>query len=554
MKSKISILLIIVFTVCANVNSQVTPYLSKNGKATQLMVDGKPFLMICGELHNSSSSTVRYLTPLFPKLQSMNLNSVIASVSWEQFEPTEGKYDFTLLESLIDNAEKHKLKLCLIWFGSWKNGESSYIPLWVKKDTKRFFRVKKQNGQNIETISPFCDEAMKADAKAFAVMMKHIREYDKNKTVIIIQPENEVGIFQDIDYNDIALKKIEKEVPTQLISYLQQNKTNLEEELKSLWTNSGSKTKGSWKEVFGDNPQAKAYFMTWQYASYINELATMGKKEYPLPMFVNAWIVQKPEDLPGIYPNGGPVSKVMDIYKAAAKNIDILSPDIYLPNFKKIVAMYHRTDNPLLIPESTLDAGRAFYAFAQHSAICYAPFGIEDGANNIVFRNAYGVLNELMPLITKYQGTDKIVGMLKEGDETEYNVTLGNFNIRVTYERKNEPCYGMIIQTDENEFFVAGMNIRVTFATTMKNRIGYIGQVWEGELKDNDFVPIRLLNGDETFHNATLRVFGRQQLTSQIDEKSVETSNSPQPYFYSANINKIITSPGIYKVITYVRD
>lgn len=555
MKSRTNALLLFMLILCVNANSQfTTPYLSKANGTTQLMVDDKPFLMISGELHNSSSSTEEYLTPLFPLLKSMNLNSVIASVAWEQFEPEEGKFDYTLLQSLITNAEKNNLKLCLIWFASWKNGESSYLPLWVKKDTKRFFRVKDKNGKNVETVSPFCDEARKADAKAFAEMMKCIREFDKNKTVIMIQPENEVGIFQDIDYNNIALKNFEKEVPAQLMGYLQQNKKNLNEELKSVWTGNGSKTKGTWKEVFGDNVQSRAYFMTWQYASYIDEIVALGKKEYPLPMFTNAWIVQEADDLPGVYPNGGPVSIVMDIYKAAAPHIDMVGPDIYLPDFKEIVAMYHRYDNPLLIPESTLNAGQAFYAFAQHDAICYSPFGIEDGVNDISFKNAYGVLNELMPWITKFQGTGKIAGVLKEGNETGCEVKLGNYNIKVTYEKSDESCYGMIIQTDENEFLVAGMNLRLTLSTNVKNKIGYIGQVWEGRFEDNKWIASRLMNGDETYSNASVRVFGRLQIASLNDQKPDDNQSTGQPFVYSANSNKMITSPGIYKVITYLRD
>ena len=322
------------------------PHLKNTGNVVQLIVEDKPFIMISGELHNSTSSSVNYLSSVWPKIKKMNLNSVIASVSWEQFEPEEGVYDFTLVDELIKRARENKLKLCLIWFASWKNGQSSYVPLWVKKDTRRFFRVKTKEGQNIETISPFCDEALKSDAKAFAVLMKHIKEVDFDHTVIMVQPENEVGIFQDIDYNELALQKFEEEVPSQLLSYLKINKDGLKEAVRSVWKVHGFKTTGSWKEVFGDNPYSREFLMAWQYATYINEVVKAGKNEYPLPMFVNAWIVQHDKELPGDYPNGGPVSRVMDIYKAAAPDIDVLCPDIYLPNFKEIVAMYHRQRQP----------------------------------------------------------------------------------------------------------------------------------------------------------------------------------------------------------------
>ena len=80
------------------------PHLSKKGIATQLMVDDEPFLMIAGEVHNSSASTVAYMEPLFPKLKAMNLNSVFVTLAWEQFEPKEGVYDFTLVDAILKNA------------------------------------------------------------------------------------------------------------------------------------------------------------------------------------------------------------------------------------------------------------------------------------------------------------------------------------------------------------------------------------------------------------------------------------------------------------------
>jgi len=547
-----SFLFLILFFVASHfgiAQNKVLPYLKKNGNATQLIVDGKPFLMISGELHNSSSSSVEYMKPIWPKLKAMNLNSVIASISWEQFEHEEGTYDYTLVEHLINEAKAQDLKLCLIWFASWKNGESSYLPMWVKRDTKRFFRVKDKNGNNIETVSPFCEEAMQADAKAFGKLMKHIREIDNDHTVIMMQPENEVGIFQDIDYSNQALKNYNQEVPARLLSYLKEHVSTLKPEIKSLWQVNGSKMQGSWKSVFGDNPSSKEFMMAWQYASYINEVAKSGKQEHPLPMFVNAWLVQKPDDLPGVYPNGGPVSRVMDIYKAAATEIDIVSPDIYLPNFKEICSMYHRSDNPLLIPESRMIEGWAFYAFAAHDAICLSPFGIEDGVTNFTFSKAYQVLNELMPVITQYQGTGKMVGVLKEHNEIDTTVILGNYRFKVVYD-KSEPSYGLIIQPSADEFLISGVKLKVFVSSPDTNRVAYVGQVWEGSFENGVWKPVRLLNGDETWNHRMVSVFGRQYDSTE----KLATSAEIKPDSYSAKENKIISTAGIYKVIIYLRD
>lgn len=527
------------------------PHLEKKGTATQLIVNDEPFLMIAGEVHNSSASTIEYMEPLFPKLKAMNLNSVFVTLAWEQFEPKEGVYDYSLTDAIIENAKKNNLKVCLLWFGSWKNGESSYAPLWVKKDTKRFFRVKTKEGKAIETLSPFCEATKLADAKAFAQLLKHIKNVDKNQTVILMQPQNEVGMFQDIDYNLKSLELYEQTVPNQLIDYLQKNKNHLMSYVTEAWSKSNFKTKGTWKEIFGNTPESKAFFTTWQYASYINFVAKSGREQYNLPMMVNAWIVQEPKDLPGVYPNGGPVSRVMDIWKAAAPAIDIQSPDIYLPNFKEICDMYHRDDNPLLIPESKADVGRAYYAFAQHNAICFSPFGIEDASNDFVFTESYGVLNEVQHLIKEYQGTGKMVGILKEANERDTNIFLGDYKINIVYQKPEEPCFGIIIQKAKEEFLVIGMNLKISFQSTKKNTIGYIGQVWEGRFENQKWTPTRLMNGDETFHNLLLRVFGREFETKEDIVKV--TKKEGEPDAYSPATKQKITTPGIYKVITYER-
>ncbi|MFH6769036.1 DUF5597 domain-containing protein [Gaetbulibacter aquiaggeris] len=532
-------------------NAQDIPHLKKTNNVTQLIVNNQPYLMIAGEVHNSSASTIEYMKPLFPKLKAMNLNSVFVTLAWEQFEPNEGVFDYTLVDAIIDNAKENNLKVCLLWFASWKNGESSYTPMWVKKDIKRFFRVKTKEGMEIETMSPFCEATKIADAKAFAALMKHIKEVDTEQTVILMQPQNEVGMFQDIDYNNVALDLFEKNVPTELMTYLKINRKHLNTYVSEAWSKYNFKTSGTWKEIFGDTPEAKAFFTTWQYATYINFVAKSGREQYNLPMMVNAWIVQKPEDLPGVYPNGGPVSRVMDIWKAAAPDVDIQSPDIYLENFKEIVAMYHREDNPLLIPESKAEVGRAFYAFGEHNAICFSPFGIEDAADNFVFTQSYELLNEVQHLIKKYQGTGKMRAVLQEADETYKDIYLGDYKIKVMYEKPNEPSFGIIIQTDTDEFIVIGMNMSIYFDSEVKNTIGYIGQVFEGKYENEKWVTTRMMNGDETYHNSRLRVFGRTFETSEDLVKNQKKEGEPDAYS-PATKQKIVT-PGIYKVITYKR-
>ncbi len=528
------------------------PYLKNN----QLWVNDKPYLMIAGELHNSSASSIGYMQAIWPKLKSLNLNTVLAIISWDQFEPEEGKFDYQLIDYLIEYAERNNLKLVVIWFGSWKNGQSSYIPLWVKQDTKRFPRVQTSDGRNIETLSVFSDASRDADGKAFTALMKRISEKDDHQTVIMVQPENEVGIFQDIDYRREALKAYDSRVPKTLMDYLKSNQSTLKEEVKSVWESAGSKTSGTWKEVFGNNPQSKEFFMAWHYARYINHIAESGRKAHDLPMFVNAWIVQKPDDLPGVYPNGGPVSRVMDIYKAAAPAIDVVCPDIYLPNYKEIYAQYHRrSDNPLLVPESSLDAARAFVGFAEFDAICFSPFGIEDAVGDVLFSASYGLLNELMPVITQYQGTGKMRGIHLTADHQDEVLQLSGYEVALKIQDPQKPAFGLIIHSAEQEFLVVGMNFKATFQKASGNQIAYIGKVTEGRYVKGEWVEERWLNGDETYHHELLRAIGREiRIESRYQSKETDLNvNAGDQFVYSPGSFVGIIAPAVYKVILYQR-
>lgn len=115
-----------------------TPRLERNGEATQLVVDGKPMLLIAGELSNSAASSATYMAPHWAKLRAMNLNTVLAPVSWELIEPVEGRFDWSSLDSMIREARANDLKLVLLWFGAYKNSMSTYVPGWVKRDQARF--------------------------------------------------------------------------------------------------------------------------------------------------------------------------------------------------------------------------------------------------------------------------------------------------------------------------------------------------------------------------------------------------------------------------------
>ena len=165
----------LITTLSAQQNA--APHLEKRGAAIQLIVDGKPFLMLGGELHNSSSSSLDYMKPIWPKLAAMGLNTVVTPLSWELIEPKEGTYDFALVDGLLAQAREQHERIVFLWLASWKNGMSSYAPVWVKQDTHRFPRVM-EHGAEVEILSPQGEATEQADARAFAALMQHIKQVD----------------------------------------------------------------------------------------------------------------------------------------------------------------------------------------------------------------------------------------------------------------------------------------------------------------------------------------------------------------------------------------
>jgi hypothetical protein len=486
------------------------PHLERRGKAVQLVVDGKPYLLLGGELGNSSSSSLAYMEPIWPKLQQMNLNTALAAVSWSQIEPEEGRFDFSVVDGLITGAHSHDLHLVLLWFGSWKNGLSHYAPTWVRSDYKRFPRARLATG-TAEVLSPFSEVNREADARAFAALMRHVKEVDQARVVVMIQVENEVGLLGDSrDRSAAAAAAFRAPVPKELVSYLQSHRSDLLPELKKIW-NPTAGAGASWRQLFGGGPEGDEAFMAWGYASYLNAVARAGKAEYALPMYVNAWIVQPQDTMPGNYPSGGPQAQVHDIWKAAGPSIDILAPDIYLPVFPGIAALYQRSGTPLFVPESTsgvAGAANAFYAIGQRAAIGYSPFGIErvagDAASTPIAK-AYSVLGQLAPLILDSQSKGTVAGVWLNRDHPEEKIRLGDYLVTASLRRGRraadaaaERGYGLIMATGPSEYTVAGSDVQITFApATAGPPVAGLATVEEVAFVDGRWVPGRQLSGDE---------------------------------------------------------
>ncbi|MGA2721533.1 MAG: DUF5597 domain-containing protein [Bryobacteraceae bacterium] len=457
---------------------QAPSHMEKRGQATQLIVDGKPFLALSGELANTAPSNLDYMRHIFPILASqVHLNTVLTAMAWAWIEPQEDKYDFHLADAAIELANKSDLRIAWLWFGSWKNGESNFTPGWVKANQDRFPRAQIQNGKSVEILSTLSQSNWQADARAFAALMRHVREVDKNHRVIMAQVENEVGLLGDSrDRSPAANEAFAKPVPKEFMDYLQKHKEdrlpalsknafgefrfgaadsadNLLPEFRKIWEAAGFKTSGTWEEVFGKGVKTDEIFMGWNYARYLDKVAEAGKREYNVPMFANAWLNAPADKGPGDYPSGGPQAHMHDIWRAGAPHIDMLCPDIYATNFSELAALYSRSGNPLFIPESAGDihgAANAIYAIAQHKAVGYSMMGVGELQRMTAFRagdapptapadvenlplpQAYATLTQLAPLVLEHQSNGTIGGAWLNKDNPDTQIKLGGYILNVS--------------------------------------------------------------------------------------------------------------------------
>lgn len=539
-------LLLFIASLAVALTATAQPKLVKHGDAMQMTVNGKPMLLLAGELGNSSSSSSAYLEDVWPGLKALNYNTILAAITWEMIEPQEGVFDFSSIDDLIKSAREYDLKLVLLWFASWKNAASTYLPVWVKTDTKRFPRAMDASGRPLEILSAVSESNMKADAKAFRAVMKHIREVDSaEQTVIMMQVENEAGILTTPrDYSPAAVALFEGQIPKDLSDYLKKNRNNLTKELTRVWKAAGSKTSGTWEEVFGKSIvggwehtgerdwhdmyyYTEELFQGYYYSKYMGYVAAEGKAEYDIPMYCNAWL--KGPDYPwsGMHPGGGPLPSVMDMYHCAGPAIDILSPDIYIPNFVEIVGWYHQLGNPLFIPETRggdLGASRLLYCIGEHDLIGFSPFGIDRSARNVKtpvtdpLAVAYGHLSGMQPIILEYQGTDKIRGFFVDVQNPVQEFDLGEYTVMIelvkprTYASMGGPAPtqvatladsanggGFIILTPSGEYIVTGKGVNVKFRPKNPGDKPYIGIAYceEGTYVDGKWVRGRVINGDQ---------------------------------------------------------
>lgn len=473
-----------------------------------------PTVLFGGEMHNSNASTTESIDGSLDLAVSLGMNAVLAPIAWEQFETAPGVFDYTLVDYLLKAADKRGLWLGLLWFGTWKNGESSYPPIWIKGDTETYYRTLDLDGSPTTAISPFCEAACDADSRAFAALMAHLKKVDRKQIVRVVQVENEVGSFIERDCSPAALE---------------------------AWN------AGNWKNLYPKG-LAEQRFMAEAFARYVDAVAAAGKAEYDIPVYANAWL--KAFDAPyGSYPNGGPRIAVLDVWKEAAPHLDWLSPDIYDPGFASLCAAYSG-DQPLFIPETQCRGGRLFYAIGEAHAIGAFGFGYEEYYNDPYFVQECRVLSELIPMMDKsrpMRGFYREPGL--DPEDGEVSLQCGGYNFDVHYIAGEKNAHGMIIQTGDNEFIVAGVGAWISFS----GGEGIAKLDWCEEIRDGKVWQV--INGDETGHHNMLYLRGRLFLD---DFTSPDGSVVPAPMYSLSHQRRFLKGAhnrfkvsGIYRIRLY---
>lgn len=497
------------------------PYLEYEKSEPTLMVDDAPFIILGGELHNSSGTDLEYLdTKVWPGLRRLGGNCYLTPVYWECLEPEEGTFDFALVDGVIAQARREQVKLVFLWFGLWKNGSSSYVPHWMKKDPQYFY-MRGQDHRLIESVSPFCEKAVEADRKAYGKLMEHLRDTDTEHTVIMMQVENEVGVWgHPRDYSEQAEHHFHSAVPEEMLEF-----ANTEAE------------KGvTWEEAFGIN--ACEYFMAWALAKAVGRIAESGKEIYPIPTFMNCVPNgMGVSDLAGKCPSGGPVPRVHKIWRKKAPAIDLYGPDIYIPLFKKISAPF-AASGAFVLPETGGGSdivAKALYSAAAYNMICYSPFGVEAlmsqiSENDLLAQmnreggfwspkpgeelaKAYRLIKQCWQELRIARREGRIAAFIKEegfGEEFhlgEYTISvlygdtppLPGLTIHIPKRRDDAPLGGgFILQEDADTFLLCGVSANVM----IEPKYAALDQVFlldkrEIKLTEDGLVDGRILNGDE---------------------------------------------------------
>lgn len=476
-----------------------------------LLVEGKPYLILGGQIHNSSAWPSE-LPQVWESMETLHANTIEAPIYWEQFESQPGAFDYSNVDAIVNGARAHHLHVVLAWFGTWKNGNMHYVPAWVKSDSNRFPRIIRPDGEPIDVLSPLSQTTLQADKAAFVALMRHLKQIDGDQhTVLMVQVENETGNIGSVrDNSPQANKLFNGPVPADLLTITH-------------------KQPGTWSQVFPG--EADETFQMYYQAKYVNEIAAAGKSEFKIPLYTNVWIdypanqlPQRQMDQPGIgYPSGGPVQKFVGVWRGLAPAIDLIGPDMYSddsPFYLETLRAYIRPDNPLFIPETGRDDSFAkfFYYALGDGAIGFAPFGVDRSGWNIlgdqpfkVHADNFARIGPMSREIAQLEFDGKLKTAVEEPGVTTREIDFGDWQATVAFgfpqpDGKRAPgtkdahASALVARLGPNEFLVTGVDASVSFH--LPGKLPWIRSevvtAEQGVYENGEWKPLRIWNGDET--------------------------------------------------------
>lgn len=505
--------------------------------------EGLNFFTIGGQVNNSSSRDRESIDRAFSIIKRYEMNTAAFPIYWSTLEPEENTFDYSQVDYIIDGAVKNELKLTLLWFGTWKNGASHYVPRWVKKDHVRFPHIFDALGNESMVLSPFSEVSCRADARAFSRLLAHVKEYDKTGCVVAVQVENEPGIHAaPRDYSEAAEKLFQAELPAEVSEFVLEKRDAV---ATTVWQEAGAVRNGNWRAFFGN--QAEEFFSAYYFAKYVEQVAAAGKQCFDIPLYVNVWVMETQNRIPGVdYPCGGATSLVLGLWKRFAPSIDCICPDVYFDDretYLDVCRSYAREDNPLYIPESHADAINSLHVFEaieQYGLTGIHVFAVdatqeENGAltpAGEAYRRTTQILSSVKPLLERYRGTGKIHSVVQQEYADSMFLDLGTMYGRVYFLNHipDEPyihldnCHenekytkyrgkGLIITAEQQELYLAGEGFKLVLfpkqdatrqASVLRGTKGLNANngcylcVYEGHFDKNGiFIADRERTGDE---------------------------------------------------------
>ncbi len=478
-------------------SEDVRPHFESVDGRQLLFVEGRPFFALTAELPWYQSHYGRYRETMdgwdyvYPAARKMHMNTLKVSVKWSQIEPQKGVFDFSYVDHVKALAEANGLKLILGWFGHYASGSSGniyrnldnqvFVPMDILEDDKTYPRAVDGDGNSYHGIISYDNDAViNREATAFRAFMKHIREIDeKTRTIIMIQVENEVNVFNgETGYRD-----------------------------HKKWRDHSPRSNELFKA--GGYTDDLTYSADRFASGWLHTVTEAGAKEYTLPFFIN-------------YPFGpvyGNPGEDVATYLKFLPKVTFISQNLYSVSARaddllKRMDSYRIGRNIVAISETNADRSAvaprlAFLAVGDYAAPLFSPWAInmstitesepyvlKDGtlANGAFdLQRTYTSIERAAPAIALCAGTDKLKVFL-DGESNTGEVA----GTRVTV--KFDPGgQVMVLHPAPNEFVLVGWKASVSMQSPLAAwpSLKHL-RVEAGQWKGSRWIP----SSDPVFYNA----------------------------------------------------